>query len=169
MFEYDRGGNITAKKRYAFTTGTLGSLLQTISYTYGDSNWKDKMTKYNGTTVSYDTIGNPTGDGTWSYTWQAGRQLASMSKSGTALSFSYDHNGLRTQKSATVSGVTTTTNYYLNGKQIVHLTQGSNTLHFFYDAQGKPAMVQFGSNWYSFVYSLQGDVVGLLDSAGLRL
>ncbi len=69
-------------------------------------------------------------------------QLASMSKTGTALSFSYDHNGLRTQKSATVSGVTTTTNYYLNGKQIVHLTQGSNTLPFFYDAQGKPAMVQ---------------------------
>jgi hypothetical protein len=30
-------------------------------------------------------------------------------------------------------------------------------------------MVQFGSNWYSYVYSLQGDVVGLLDSAGLRL
>jgi hypothetical protein len=105
VFEYDRGGNITAKKRYAFTTGTLGSLLQTISYTYGDSNWKDKMTQYNGTTVSYDTIGNPTGDGTWSYSWQAGRQLSSMSKSGTALSFSYDHNGLRTQKSATVSGV----------------------------------------------------------------
>ena len=57
LYKYDRGGNITAKKRYAYTTGMLGSVQQTISYTYGDSNWKDKLTKYNGTSLSYDAQG----------------------------------------------------------------------------------------------------------------
>ena len=44
-------------------------------YTYGDSNWKDKLTGYNGTSLSYDAQGNLTGDGTRSYTWICGRQL----------------------------------------------------------------------------------------------
>ena len=59
VYEYDRGGNILSKTRYAYTTGAVGAALQTISYTYGDSNWKDKLTKYNGTTITYDAIGNP--------------------------------------------------------------------------------------------------------------
>ena len=30
-----------------------------MSYTYGDSTWKDLMTSYSGQTITYDTIGNP--------------------------------------------------------------------------------------------------------------
>ena len=78
VYEYDRGGNMTAKKRYAYTTGTLGTVQQTVSYTYGDSNWKDKLTAYNGQTFTYDTIGNvKTAEG-WTYTWNRGRQLVSI-------------------------------------------------------------------------------------------
>ena len=45
-YEYDRGGNIISKSRYAFTTGALGTALETIVYGYGDYNWMDKMTHY---------------------------------------------------------------------------------------------------------------------------
>ena len=50
VYNYDCGGNITSKKRYAYTTGNLGTLKQTILYEYGDQNatWKDKLTSYNG-------------------------------------------------------------------------------------------------------------------------
>lgn len=58
-YEYDRGGNILNKRRYAYTTGTLGTVLETVAYTYGDSNWKDKLTSYNGSVITYDAIGNP--------------------------------------------------------------------------------------------------------------
>ena len=34
------------------TADTLGTALQTIPYTYGDSNWKDKLTAYNGQTIT---------------------------------------------------------------------------------------------------------------------
>ena len=39
-------------------------------------------------------------------------------------------------------------------------------MHFFYDAQSRPAMVDFNGALYSYVHNLQGDVVGIVDSAG---
>ena len=39
-------------------------------------------------------------------------------------------------------------------------------MHFFYDAQSRPAMVEFNGVLYSYVHNLQGDVVGIVDSAG---
>lgn len=39
-------------------------------------------------------------------------------------------------------------------------------MHFFYDAQGRPAMVEFNGALYSYVHNLQGDIVGIVDSAG---
>lgn len=88
--------------------------------------------------------------------------LHSMVKTGTNAQFTYDHNGLRIKK--VVNNVTTS--YTLNGKSIVHMTQGNNDLHFFYDAQGKPAMVRFNGTDYFYVYNLQSDVVGMIDTNG---
>ena len=39
-------------------------------------------------------------------------------------------------------------------------------MHFFYDAQSRPAMVKFNGAVYSYVHNLQGDIVGIVDSAG---
>ena len=39
-------------------------------------------------------------------------------------------------------------------------------MHFFYDAQSRPAMVKFNGALYSYIHNLQGDVVGIVDSAG---
>ena len=165
VYNYDRGGNILSCVEYAYTTGTLGTATQTTAYTYGDSNWKDKVTAIGGKTITYDAIGNPlTYDG-WTFTWKAGRMLASMVKSGTNAQFTYDHNGLRIKK--VVNGVTT--NYTLNGKNVVHMTQGSHDLHFFYDAQGKPGMVTYNDVDYFYVYNLQGDVVALIDADGTQV
>ena len=162
VFEYDLGGNITSKKAYKYTSGDLYS---SISYTYGASGWKDKLTAYNGNTISYDTIGNPTSDGTWTYTWEHGRQLKQMSKTGTTVQFEYNEEGLRTKK--TVGS--TVTNYILHGKNIVHMTKGSDTLHFYYDAHGKPAIVIFNGTAYGYLYNLQGDVVALVDASGTKV
>ena len=60
-------------------------------------------------------IGNPLNDGTWTYTWQNGRQLKKMQKSDETVEFVYNENGLRVQKTATSTGVT---KYTLHGKNI---------------------------------------------------
>ena len=166
VYSYDRGGNILSKVRYDYTTGTLGTALQSIPYVYGDSNWKDKLTSYNGQTITYDAIGNPLSDGTWTYTWGAGRQLRQMSRTGMTVQFKYDHNGLRTQKIVTENGVTTTTNYTLHEKLLMHMTCGSDDLHFFYDANSRPAKVEYNGTLYTYAHNLQGDIVGILDSTG---
>ena len=78
IWTYDKGGNILTKSEYAYTTGTPGEPLSTVNYSYGNSDWKDLLTEYNGTAISYDPSGNPLN---WrnasSLTWD-GRRLSGM-------------------------------------------------------------------------------------------
>ena len=159
-YTYDLGGNILKKERFVYNDTT--NPLETVTYTYGDANWRDKLTAVNGSTIRYDAIGNPLNDGTWTYTWQNGRQLQKMQKSGVTAEFVYNADGLRVQK--TVNGVAT--KYTLHGKNIVHMTSGTDELHFFYDAQNRPAVVVYNGMAYAYVKNLQGDIVAILDENG---
>ena len=159
-YTYDLGGNILKKERFAYNDTTTP--LETVTYTYGDANWRDKLTAVNGNAIRYDAIGNPLSDGTWTYTWQNGRQLQKMQKAGVTAEFVYNADGLRVQK--TVNGVAT--KYTLHGKNVVHMTSGADELHFFYDAQNRPAVVVYNGVPYAYVKSLQGDIVAILDENG---
>ena len=159
-YTYDLGGNILKKERFAYADTTTP--LETVTYTYGDANWRDKLTAVNGSTIRYDAIGNPLSDGTWTYTWQNGRQLQKMQKAGVTAEFVYNADGLRVQK--TVNGVVT--KYTLHGKNIVHMISGADELHIFYDAQNRPAVVVYNGTAYAYVKSLQGDIVAILDENG---
>ena len=159
-YTYDLGGNILKKERFAYNDTTTP--LETVTYTYGDANWRDKLTAVNGSTICYDAIGNPLNDGTWTYTWQNSRQLQKMQKAGVTVEFVYNADGLRVQK--TVNGVAT--KYTLHGKNVVHMTSGTDELHFFYDAQNRPTVVVYNGVPYAYVKSLQGDIVAILDENG---
>ena len=159
-YTYDLGGNILKKERFAYADTTTP--LETVTYTYGDANWRDKLTAVNGNAIAYDAIGNPLNDGTWTYTWQNGRQLQKMQKAGVTAEFVYNADGLRVQK--TVNGVAT--KYTLHGKNVVHMTSGTDELHFFYDAQNRPAVAVYNGTAYAYVKSLQGDIVAILDENG---
>ena len=54
----------------------------------------------------------------------------------------------------------------LHGKNIVHMTSGTDELHIFYDAQNRPAVVVYNGVPYAYVKSLQGDIVAILDENG---
>ncbi|MEG1844328.1 MAG: hypothetical protein RR296_08795, partial [Clostridia bacterium] len=169
-YDYDRGGNMLEKRRYRYIYKAQGEqvksdLLERRVYTYGDANWKDKLTAYDGKPITHDAIGNPlTYDG-WTYTWQAGRQLSSMAKSGTNASFKYDASGLRTQK--TVNGVVT--DYTLHGKLVTGLKQGANIMHFFYDKDSRPQMVAYNGTLYTYLHNLQGDIIAIVDNVGSKV
>ena len=173
VYNYDRGGNILSKVKYAYTTGTVGTALETIPYAYGDANWKDKLTTYNGTAITYDAIGNPLNDGSWTYEWAVGRQLKKMSRDGQSLTFKYDHNGMRIQKVLEHSWYPETTNYTYHGSMLTHMEVAYtdfdevghvDKLHFFYDVQSRPVKVRFNGTIYTYVHNLQGDIVGILDN-----
>jgi len=90
--------------------------------------------------------------------------------------FKYNANGLRTQKKHfAADGSVITTDYTLHGKLITHLTkrvvdmdgvETSEELHFFYDAQSRPAMVEYSGDMYSYLHNLQGDIIGIVDAEG---
>ena len=175
VYSYDRGGNILSKAKYAYTTGALGAAVETIPYTYGDANWKDKLTAYNGTAITYDAIGNPLNDGAWAFTWAAGRQLKKMVREDRTLDFKYDHNGMRIQKVLQHDWYPETTNYTYHGKLLTHMTVDyhdwdeaaqQDKLHFFYDAQSRPMKISYNGVIYTYVHNLQGDIIGILDSTG---
>ena len=111
VYAYDAGGNLLTKKTYNYInpdTAVTGTPTDTVSYSYTDSVWKDKLTSYDGKAITYDEIGNPltygSGDNQWSFSWEHGRQLASLSTPEHTISYKYDADGLRTEK--TVDGVT---------------------------------------------------------------
>ena len=55
---YDERGNILRKDYYSYSLD--GNLTKTgeTNYTYS-STWEDRLTSYNGQSITYDTIGNP--------------------------------------------------------------------------------------------------------------
>ena len=162
-YSYDSGGNLTTRRYIDYYHSHEG--YQTLgSYTYGDSQWKDLLTAYNGTPITYDAIGNPLTDGTWTYTWQHGRQLVGMEKDGTSISYTYNADGKRISK--TVDGITY--NYHYLGDQLVEMTWGSNRMRFSYDAIGAMSVSYNGTDYF-YLRNAQGDVTGLVDSTGAKV
>ena len=163
-YAYDSGGNIQSKTEYAYTTGALGAAVRTVAYGYGDAGWSDLLTSIGGQSLTADEIGNLLSDGTWTYTWQHGRQLAGMSKSGQTIAYGYDSDGKRISK--IVDG--TTYNYHYLGDQLVELTWGENKMHFTYDSTG-PLSVNYNGTEYFYVKNAQGDVTGMVNASGTRV
>jgi len=163
---YDNAGNILERKEYAYTTGDLemATATATVSYVYDTGNWKDLLKSYNNSAITYDEIGNPEEDGTWTYDWQHGRQLARMAKQDSSVTwdFAYNVDGLRLSR----SNGSTTYSYVYNGSQLTSMTVGSNTLYFSYDVAGTPMSVKYGNDEYYYTSNIQGDVIGIVDSTG---
>ncbi len=163
-YEYDLGGNITNKTEYPYTTGELGTATKTINYTYGNTNWKDQLTSYNGQTITYDTIGNPLSYNGNTYTWQNGRELKSITNENTGLNISYKYNdeGIRTEK--TVNGVTT--EYFLEGTKVIYEKKdnSNSVIYYFYDNNGDIMGLRYNGAIYLYLKNLQGDIIGILDN-----
>ena len=170
VYIYDNGGNITQRKEYAYTTDALDTATATVNYSY-DSTWQDKLTSYNGQSIVYDAIGNPTTYRGATATW-FGRQMQSYTKGSTAVSYKYDGDGLRTQK--TVNG-TIYDYYYVDGKLVYEKRGDSIAFYYCYDSNGNVALIRriilsSGAvrNFYT-ILNAQGDVVGLRNYAGTVL
>ena len=131
-YAYDLGGNILSKTEYDYADGQTSNPV-TVSYTYGDAVWRDLLTAYNGEAITYDGIGNPTSYRGWGMSWQGGRQLASMQKDGTTISFSYNDAGLRTEK--TVNGATR--RYIWNSTQLMTDVGAADAFYFHYSSGGE--------------------------------
>ena len=170
LYTYDAGGNMTSRKTYDYTEGTLQTIKKNETFTYRSDGWKDQILSWNGYRYTYDAGGNPTLLRGVPLTWGEGRRLKKVSLSWGTVDFAYDSDGKRVKKT---SG-NTETKYYYNGSilsGLVKTTTGSTgttktTVQFVYDAEGKPFLLRFnGKTDYFYLYNGLGDVVGLVDSS----
>ena len=162
---YDNYGNIQKMESYSLGTNWAPvKLLETRTYSYGDTNWKDKLTEFDGDSITYDKNGNPlTYRDDMTFEWENGRILKNINTSDKAIQMSYDSNGMRTQKS--VDGVKTNY-YYDSSNNLFALTQGNDTLFFYYDNSGEVMSVSCNGTMYYYIKDLQGDITEIVDKDG---
>ncbi|MDP4147166.1 MAG: DNRLRE domain-containing protein [Bacillota bacterium] len=175
VYTYDAGGNTLTKTEYTLITDKIDTVttkpayITSYNYTYGDSNWKDKLTSYNGKPITYATtgsdIGNPLKYDNWSLSWEHGRQLASMNNTSYNISYKYNDDGIRTSK--TVNGVTT--NYHLNGDKVTYESNGTDKIYYTYDGAGKLVSMNLNGVEYYYIRNAQGDIIGLFDKTGTQV
>lgn len=156
-YEYDSRGNIITKSiRNVAADNTV-----TYNYTY-DSVWQDRLVSYNGETISYTNDegftdpSNPLIYRGNELTWTMGRQLASFGDN----SYTYNEDGIRTSK--TSNGVTT--KFLLDGYNVIEQTDGTTTLHFFYDSNGEVIGFRYNENDYFYVKNAMSDIIAITDS-----
>ena len=186
-YQYDKGGNRVSEKIYAYTLSeTLGTVQKEIESEYNYIVWNDRLSKYDGKTVTYDSVGNPTAYDGKTFVWE-GKQLKSVTAAdGTKTEFEYDANGLRVMKKQYDEDGRLS--YYVeylwqDGKittqyltLMMYITQNNVTTEYplgplaskiFYDQSGTPQGFSFcGETVFTFVRNLQGDVIAAVDSEG---
>ena len=170
LYTYDAGGNMTSRKTYDYTEGTLQTIKKNETFTYRSDGWKDQLLTWNGKNYTYDAGGNPTVLRGMPLTWGEGHRLKKIAAETGTITFAYDSDGKRVKKT---SG-NTETKYYYNGSilsGLVRTTAGSTgttktTVQFVYDAEGKPFLLRFnGKTDYFYLYNGLGDITGLVDSS----
>ena len=160
-------GNITSRKEYASDGYTLRS---TDTYSYDNPLWKDQLTAYNGQAITYDAMGNPITYNGYTYTWDMGRRLKSISNGANTYSYTYDENGLRTSK--TVNGETT--NFIYQDSLLKAQYTEDYSMLFWYDENCSPIGFVYTDKTAetptneTFIYKKNalGDILGFYNSQG---
>ena len=117
------------------------------------------MTNFNGDSIIYAEIGNPTQyrDG-MAFDWESGRRLASITQGTNSYSYSYDSSGVRISK--TVNG--TTYSYIYDNGQLIYADTPVGSMTFFYE-NDSVAGYKYGPEYYYYIKNLQGDIIGVID------
>ena len=170
-YVYDANGNIVSKTPYTnVTSSDLSTATQgtAIVYGYGDGNWSDKLTSYDGQMISYDASGNPTSYRGETVTWN-GRLMTSFTKDDRRYEYSYNSDGMRTVKKVYKNNELVYTYTYiwdgdvLLGGRLENADGEKITIRYLYDDSGELYGMNYnGNGYYGFIKNLQGDIVSIV-------
>ena len=99
-------------------------------------------------------------------TWQNGRELATLTKDGKTIGYSYNADGIRTENN---NGVVTKY-FYDSNNNLTFLICGDTQLVFYYDADGQAdSFIVYSGDTatrYYYVKNLQGDITKIMTADG---
>ena len=151
LFTYDTAGNITERCEYAYTS-KMGEELSELACTHYSYDYEgDRLVSYNGESIAYNVLGNPTSYRGNATEWQYGNRLT---KFGTT-TFAYDGAGRRVGK----GNIAFT--YDSDGR----LLKQSNGLEFIYDNSGVIGL-KYAGDTYFYRRDCQGNIIAILDNNG---
>ena len=172
-YAYDKNGNLLRKNQYEYqpeaTMETLASATpsETKIYRY-EGNWKDQLTSYNGETIAYDAMGNPTVYRGMEMGWKNSSELTEIEKDQTTIRYRYDKEGMRNRKYLSDG---TTVLYQVQDGQIIgeqHLREDQEKplyeMTFSYDADGTLFSMNCDGKDYYYILNPTGDVIALVDT-----
>ena len=190
QYEYNNIGNIAS-----VTSTSASGTVSTTTFAYTDATHPDRLTSYNGKSISYNSMGCPTSYNGKTFTWAQGK-LSQISTSslltGTErYTYTYNGKGQRTKKVYTfmpgqqalnqyVTSTTTNYRYDDSGRLMreytitVYNDQSSETedFVFLYDESGMIGFMRSvdGATPQAYYYqrNLQGDVVAIYDTNGTK-
>ncbi|MCX4255216.1 MAG: hypothetical protein OSJ63_08160, partial [Bacilli bacterium] len=155
-YTYDDSGNILKKEIYNLQNNQL---LKIDTYEYNNLNWKDQLTKYNDTSITYDEIGNPLTIGNKTLSWNI-RELKSMMTPNINIEYEYNKDGIR--KSKTVNGIKT--KYFTENSAILFEQTGANVLYYIRDDNNNLIGFKTNNTTYYYKKNYQNDIIGIYDN-----
>ena len=173
VYAYDVGGNLRSRTWYQPTFGSLDNMepTQVINYGYGDSNWADKLTSYNGNPVGTDNMGNITSFEDTQLTWSAGRQLETTTYHGETKHYYYNADGYIAKivtSNASTGAQKEEIDYFWQDGKILALRQkdllndGDETIYeYLYDSDGDLQSIESGAFRFMLEKNLLGDIIGV--------
>ncbi len=159
MYTYDNLGNILTKTETNLDTSAI---IKTDTYQYSNTNWKDQLTNYNDSNITYDEIGNPITIGNnIKLNWINGRSLYNYSDSSKNLDISYQYNADGIRISKVVNGIET--RYHLENNNIIYEQRENDTIYYLYNLTGLIGF-KYNNDVYYYIRNVQDDIIGILDS-----
>lgn len=152
IFEYDGNGNITRAGDKVFTyDSVIKDRLMSVGgkpITYSESNPLNPQT-YDGKTFEFE-----------------GRRLVKITSDNMVVIYKYDASGLRTEKTVTENGVTTTTKFVYDGGKLIAEYTGTRRVAYLYDENGMLYGFIYNNAKYFYIRDALQNILGIVDANG---
>lgn len=168
-YMYDVRGNILL---YYVVDARTNQILCNYEFFYNQTGNKNKLVKvkslisneeYN---IEYSTNGEPSLYLGWTIAYDM-KNITTLLNSNYEINYAYNASGIRTSKAVTKNNSTTTTQYILDGTNIIkEIRSGENntTLQYFYDSNNEIVGFTYNNVKYLYLKNLQNDIIGIVDS-----
>lgn len=168
-YMYDVRGNILL---YYVVDARTNQILCNYEFFYNQTGNKNKLVKMESITtdeeynIEYSANGEPSLYLGWTIAYDM-KNITTLLNSNYEINYAYNASGIRTSKVVTKNNSTTTTQYILDGTNIIkEIRSGENntTLQYFYDSNNEIVGFTYNNVKYLYLKNLQNDIIGIVDS-----